>query len=337
MKKSTLLGIAIGGGALLLILTNLPQKKENLAPPVEKIVIEENLIEESPIVIVEDEPPIPQLVQEERSFLSPLSDDSVLPPDVDRMGQLFNPYPPLLPIVETVTYSGRVAWLTGRAAYLGDYASHYQTSKHFISRSLHGMGNYLSDIVSKGDRFNVLRNDKEVEFHLVLDLSRLKMWLYYFDKGENQRVLLKAYPVCAGRLDPRSRSGSKTPLGTFSLGSEIALYKPGDVRPYKKEAKEMISIFGVRWIPLDREIAHCTGPCKGLGIHGAPLIPNGAGEYIENRGCIGNYESNGCIRLYTEDIEEIFALIVSRPAYIHVVRDFTEAVLPGKESIPKAN
>lgn len=330
MKKSTLFGIAIGGATLVLILTNLPQKNENPTTVVEKIALEQSPFEQSALLI-EEERVNPVVVQEEPPSLSPLSDESVLPPDVDRMGQLFNPYPPLLPIVETVTYSGRVAWLTGRAAYLGDYASHFQTSKHFISRSLHGMGNYLSDIVSKGDRFNVLRIDKEIEFHLVLDLSRLKMWLYYFDKGEAQRLLLKSYPVCAGKLDSRSRSGCKTPLGTFSLGNEIALYKPGDVRAYKKEAKEMISIFGVRWIPLEREIAHCTGPCKGLGIHGAPLIPNETGEYVENRECIGRYESNGCIRLYSEDIEEIFALIVSRPAYLHIVRDFTEAVLPGKE------
>ena len=139
--------------------------------------------------------------------LEPLSDDSELPADVDRMTQLFEPYPPLFPIARTISYNSRVNWLRGRCAYLGDYASHYATSKHFISRSLHGVGNYLSDIVSNGDRFNVFREDKEIEFHLVLDLSRLKLWVYVFDKKEDERFLLKTYRVCAGSLKSQTRSG----------------------------------------------------------------------------------------------------------------------------------
>lgn len=327
MNKAKILGFAAAGLILVLTIYNWPSKN----PPVEEISLEEVVFEEEPmeeIVVIDEVAPAPQA---QPSSLTPLSDDSSLPDDVDRMAQLFNTYPPLLPIVETVSYSGRVEWLTGRAAYLGDYASHYQTSKHFLSRSLHGMGNYLSDVVSKGDRFNVLRTDKEIEFHLLLDLSRLKMWVYYYDKGEDQKVLLKSYPVCAGRLDARSRSGSLTPLGTFSLGNEIAVYKQGAVGTYKNEAAEMISIFGVRWIPFDREVAHCTASCKGLGVHGIPWTYDAQGELVEKRSCIGNYESNGCIRLLTEDIEELFAVIVSRPAFIHIVRDFTEAKLPGKE------
>lgn len=327
MNKAKILALAAAGLALAVILFNWPSKNRPSEETASvEVALEEESIEE--IVLIDEVITAPQ---EEPPALVPLSDNSCLPPDVDRMAQLFNTYPPLLPIVETVSYTGRVEWLTGRAAYLGDYASHYQTSKHFISRSLHGMGNYLSDVVSKGDRFNVLRTDKEIEFHLLLDLSRLKMWVYYYDKNEDQRVLLKSYPVCAGRLDARSRSGSLTPLGTFSLGNEIAVYKSGSIGTYKSEATEMISIFGMRWIPLDREVAHCSGPCKGLGVHGIPWHRDAQGELVENRRCIGNYESNGCIRLRSEDIEELFAVIVSRPAFIHIVRDYTEAKLPGKE------
>lgn len=328
MTKAKILGIAACGLFLLILMFNWPSKKTAN----EEVILEEVLLADEPVeevVALEEVTPAPQA---QPKMLTPTSDDSCLPSDVDRMSQLFNPYPPLLPIVETISYSGRVPWLTGRAAYLGDYASHFQTSKHFISRSLHGMGSYLSDVVSKGDRFNVFRTDKAIEFHLLLDLSRLKMWVYYYDKDEDQRVLLKSYPVCAGRLDGRTRSGSLTPFGTYSLGNEIAVYKPGAMGTYKNQVKEMISIFGVRWIPLDREIAHCTAPCKGLGIHGIPMHHSSqSDDLVENRNCIGKYESNGCVRLYTEDIEELFAVIVSRPAYIHIVRDFVEAQLPGKE------
>lgn len=331
MSKGKILGICAVVLLFVVILINWPANtsQSKIAFPEEVALdaepVEEFAVEECPL-------PIEPVQQLESKTLIPLSDDSLLPPDVDRMAQLFTPYPPVLPIVETISYSGRVPWVSGRPAYLGDYASHYQTSKHFISRSLHGMGNYLSDIVSKGDRFNVLRIDKEIEFHLVLDLARLKMWLFSFDKSENQRVLLKSYPVCAGRLDSHRVSGSLTPLGTFSLGSEIAVYKPGTLGTYKNELKEMITIFGNRWIPIDREIVNCTGSCKGLGIHGVPWRYNSQdGELSENRECIGTYESNGCIRMYTEDIEELFALIVSRPSFIHIVRDFSEAKLSGEE------
>ena len=314
MSKSKIVLVAAAGCILLFTICLWPKKT---------VPVQHNLLEE---MVISEEP-------SEEVVVAPISDDSQLPLDVDRMGQLFNPHPPLLPIVETVSYTGRVPWLTGRAAYLGDWASHYKTSKHFISRSLHGMGNYLSDIVSTGDRFNVLRTDKEIEFHLLLDLSRLKIWVYYLDKGDNQRVLLKSYPVCAGRLNAERTSGSLTPLGTFSLGSEIAVYKPGSVGTFQNQLKEMITIFGVRWIPLDREIALCTAACKGLGIHGIPWRHDPqTGELVEYRDCIGHYESNGCIRLKTEDIKELFALIVSRPAFIHIVNDFSDGTLPGEET-----
>lgn len=333
MTKGKLLGFAALFLIATLILFNLPSKKEREAAaapePVETVVVEEEPVVEE-VVYVEEV--VPVLTEQQPKALQPISDDSVLPSDVDRMGQLFNPYPPTLPIVETVSYAGRVDWLTGRAAYLGDYASHHKTSKHFISRSLHGMGNYLSDLVSKGDRFNVIRTDREIEFHLVLDLSRLKMWVYSLDKTAGERMLLKSYPVCAGRLDESRRSGSLTPFGTYKLGEEIAVYRPGAMGTYKSQAKEMISVFGVRWIPFRREIANCTAAAKGLGIHGNPWRKDPkTGEMIEQRDSIGSYQSNGCVRLLTEDIEELFSVIVSRPSYIHIVRDFTEAKLPGLE------
>lgn len=310
--------------------SNSKNTSEIIVPEVASVPVEtEDLLlgetEENP-------PPIENHVAAALSPLRPHSNDADLPKEIDRMSQLFQPYPPLLPIVETVTYSSKVSWLTGRPAYLGDYAAHYRTSKHFIARSLKGIGNYLSESVSKGDRFNVFRKDKEIEFHLVLDLSRLKLWTYYYDKGADERVLLKVYPVCVGRLDSKRLSGSLTPTGVYALAQEFTIYKPGTLGSWRNEQKEMISVFGVRWLPLQREIANCTGSCRGLGLHGVPWKKNSeAGDYVESRDCIGRYESGGCIRLLTEDIEELCAVVSTKPAYIHIVKDFQDAKVPGKE------
>lgn len=305
-----------------------------ITPPAEEIVIAS--VQEEPIVITEEllspAKDVEVIEAVAASGIASISSDDDLPADVDRMNQLFQPYPPLLPIVETLSYVSRVSWVSGRSAYLGDYASYYQTPKHFISRSLKGVGNYLSEKVSKNDRFNVYRKDKEIEFHLVLDLSRLKMWVYYFDATDNERVLLKTYRVCAGKLDTKKHSGCLTPTGVFKLGNDIAVYKEGMTGTFKKEEKEMVSVFGKRWIPLEREIANCTESCKGLGFQGVPWMrQSDKQEYVENRECIGHYESGGCIRLLTEDIEELFAVVVSKPCYAHIVKDFKEAKLPGVE------
>lgn len=306
-------------------------KPKNQEAPLPQFVAEQ-LVNLAPV----EQIPIESVKVEEVTALTPTlmphSDDSKLPKDVNRMTQLFQPYPPVLPIVKTIEYTSRVDWLIGRAAYLGDYASHFKTSKHFISRSLHGMGNYLSDAVSKGDRFNVLDPDKEIEFHLVLDLSRLKLWTYYFDVAADRRGLLKSCHVCAGKLNSATSSGSNTPFGTFMLGNEIAVYNNESLGHRFGEQIKMCTVFGKRWIPLSREIADCSAGCKGLGIHGAPWITNEqTGELMEDRSCIGQYLSSGCIRMVSEDIEEIFSVIVSRPSYIHIVKDFVDAKLPGCE------
>ena len=287
-------------------------------------IVEESAMEDSSITLVEDPAALPIVSR---------SSEQELPKDVDRMGQLFEPSSSMLPIVETITYSSRVDWLKERPAYLGDYAIHFQTPKHFMARSLKGIGSYLSEAVSKGDKFNVYRKDKEIEFHIVLDLSRLKMWVYYFDVEENEKVLLKSYPVCAGRLDSKKSSGCLTPTGIFKLGSEVAVYKPGTIGLWRNQKKDMASIFGVRWIPLEKEIANGSESCKGLGFQGVPLKQLDSGGYFENQECIGRYESNGCIRLLTKDIEELFAVVISKPTYVHIVTDFVDAQLPGKEKI----
>jgi len=253
-------------------------------------------------------------------------------PSVDRMQQLFGTTGNKLPIVETISYTSRVDWLKGRPAWIADYATHYATSRHFIARSLNGRSDYFTQKVSTASRFNVFRRDKEIQFYLLVDVSRCKMGLYYLDVGINERVLLKTYDVGLGRPDAQSPSGCLTPLGIYSLGSKIAIYKPGVIGQFMNKSVEMVRVFGTRWIPFEQEFEGCTAPAKGLGFHGAPYYEESPGSLlIENRKCIRTYDSDGCIRLNSEDVEEIFSIVITKPSFAVIVKDFRQAKLPGVE------
>jgi hypothetical protein len=296
--------------------------------PIKKVEERSSPVENQPILVENTAIETPKLP----SKLTPLTDDRDLPKSVDRMALLFQPHPPTLPIVETLSFSSKPCWLRGRPAYLGDYAAHFKTSKHFISRSLHGVNQYLSDVVSKGDRFNVIRMDHAIEFHMALDLSRLKLWLYAYDSTTDQRYLLKDYLVAAGKPCTNSPSGCLTPTGSFELGKDIAVYNEGTMGFWHNQKIEMLSIFGRRWIPFAREISDSSGPCKGLGIHGMPCKKDPiTGGWIECRDSAGTHASDGCVRMLSEDISELFAVVVSRPSFIHIARDFSMIKLPGKE------
>jgi len=255
-------------------------------------------------------------------------------PEADIVDRLFTTGKNQLPIVETVTYKSRVKWMKGRPAWLSDYAAHYNTSRHFVARSLHGKDGYEKHDVSNGDRFNVLHPDKDLEFWLVIDQSRCKLWLYAYDKGEGERALLKTYDVGLGRENSDKESGLLTPLGTYKLGNRIMTFAPKKMGNHKGKKVEMIRVFGTRWIPFEQEISDATEPAKGYGIHGSPWKEDPeTKDLIEDAKSVGEYASDGCIRLRSEDIEEVYAIVVSKPAFVSIVRDFHEAELPGKEVV----
>ena len=253
-------------------------------------------------------------------------------PNIDRIHMLFSTGPIKLPIVETITYASSVPWIKGRPAWVADYASYYGTSRHFIARSLNGKEDYFTQKVSNGSRFNVFKKGRNINFYLLIDTSLRKMGFYYVDLDTQERVLLKTYKVSLGRLDSEKPSGCLTPLGKYSLGSKIAVYKPGVMGYFQDQTTEMIQIFGTRWIPFDQELEGATASAKGYGIHGAPWpVDPKTGQLVENRDCIGRYDGDGCVRLASEDMEEIFAIVITKPTFVVIVKDFHEAMLPGKE------
>ncbi|MCH9620683.1 MAG: hypothetical protein S4CHLAM20_00840 [Chlamydiia bacterium] len=225
------------------------------------------------------------------------------------------------PIVETVTYTSRVEWLKGRPAWIADYASHYNTSRHFIARSLNGKEDYISQKVSPGDNFNILKPDKEVSFHLLVDLSKCTAKFSYEDHETNEIVEIKTYPVGVGRKDSYSPSGCLTPLGKYKLGQKIAIYKRGVENYFQNKKTHMMEIFGTRWIPFAEEVENCTDSAKGYGIHGLPFIYNEEkDEYIEDISVLGQYDSDGCLRFLEKDINEIFSIVITKPTYVEIVK-----------------
>ena len=289
--------------------------------------IQDEKIEEIAIESVESEP-VYEVCQE-----TALNHEDEKLPFADRIDQFFTLNSSKFPIVETVTYTSRVPWLTGRPAWIADYASHYSTSRHFIARSLNKTPDYFTQNISPGKKFNVLKKDLDIEFYLVIDISRCKMLFYYLDLTKNERVLVKTYNVGLGRKDSSKESNSLTPYGKYKLGDKIAIYKPGIKGYFQDQKIEMITVFGTRWIPFDQEISGCTQEARGLGIHGAPwVIDPDTNEYIEQKEPIGSYDSDGCIRLASEDIEELFSIIITKPTTIELVENFFEADLPLNEA-----
>lgn len=245
-------------------------------------------------------------------------------PDANRIDELFNVEGTKLPIVETINYKSRVDWQKGRPAWLADYARYYKTSRHFIARSLNGKPDYFKQDLAENAQFNVYRLDKNFQFYLLVDLSRCRMWFYYDDLDTKERVLLKTYQVGIGRVDGSKASGFLTPIGKYTLGNKVAIYKPKMMGRHNGEQIEMVNVFGTRWIPFDKEVSNCSAPAKGLGIHGLPLVATATGERIQDKNSLGKYLSDGCVRLATDDVEELFAIIITRPTVIEVVKDFQD-------------
>ena len=155
----------------------------------------------------------------------------------------------------------------------------------------------------------------------------------YHDKDTNERVLLKRYTVGVGRKDESSPSGSLTPLGTYRLGDKVAIYKEGVMGYFQDNQVEMVQVFGTRWIPFEEEVSNCSEDARGYGIHGAPWYHRAEdGQLVEDRESVTRFESDGCIRLFQEDMEELFSIVISKPTYVQVVKSMAEAQLPGIEA-----
>lgn len=116
---------------------------------------------------------------------------------------------------------------------------------------------------------------------LEIQLSRRQLRLY---QGE---TMLKSYPVAVGR------EGWQTPTGSFQVMQMI--HQPAWKNPFTGA----VTPGGSPGNPLGQHwIGFWTDGTNWVGMHGTP-----------NPESVGRAVSHGCVRMYNEDIEELFSLV----------------------------
>lgn len=119
------------------------------------------------------------------------------------------------------------------------------------------------------------------ETRLVLRLRERMVYVY---QGNSLKV---SYPVAVGR------EGWETPTGQFKVTSMVK--NPGWTNPFTGEVMTSgsESPLGERWIQF------WTDGKNAIGFHGTP-----------SRESVGRAASHGCVRMYNEDVRELYALVL---------------------------
>lgn len=120
----------------------------------------------------------------------------------------------------------------------------------------------------------------EQPVRLRLSLSDRQVYVYRGD------MLEASYPVAIGR------AGWETPTGEFEVFSQIV--NPTWMNPITEEivAPGPKNPLGDRWI------AFWTDGVNSIGFHGTP-----------DRESVGQAISHGCIRMYNEDVRELYEIV----------------------------
>ena len=124
------------------------------------------------------------------------------------------------------------------------------------------------------------------EYRIVLVKSEYRLHLF---RGDQE---VKSYPVAIGRNsgDKQAIGDMRTPVGVFKI-NEIVNMKDWASNIGDKDGR-MERVYGPWFLSL------ATSPWVGIGIHGT-----------SNRGSIGQSVSEGCIRMYNEDLLELKELV----------------------------
>jgi lipoprotein-anchoring transpeptidase ErfK/SrfK len=116
---------------------------------------------------------------------------------------------------------------------------------------------------------------------LEIDVSSRQLTLYRGDRA------VRVYPVAVGR------EGWQTPVGDFEVREMI--HNPAWMNPFTQQ----VTPGGDPENPLGRYwIGFWTDGTNWVGMHGTP-----------NPESVGRAASHGCIRLYNEDIQELFSQV----------------------------
>ncbi len=174
--------------------------------------------------------------------------------------------------------------------------------RHGVTEELLMRANNIDDPrrLRVGQRLKV----PNVDFGLHVDISTNTLTL------TNHGQFFKMYPVRTGR-EPGS-----TPRGEFRILNKKRnpTWRPGDGRVYLPGDPH--NELGTRWMSFQGDL---------YGIHGTPRPET-----------VGHYSSNGCVGMITEDVEELFDLImVGTPLLIEGEQDTTRhKVIPAPDLPP---
>ncbi|MEO0646451.1 MAG: L,D-transpeptidase [Cyanobacteria bacterium J06650_10] len=129
------------------------------------------------------------------------------------------------------------------------------------------------DAVTSGD-------EEEAVVSLLLRLGERRVYVYRGD------AVAASYPVAVGR------PGWETPIGEFEIFHQLT--NPGWTNPITSEVMPPgpNNPLGDRWI------AFWTDGNNSIGFHGTP-----------NRESVGEAASHGCIRMYNEDVRELYSMV----------------------------
>jgi tetratricopeptide (TPR) repeat protein len=144
-------------------------------------------------------------------------------------------------------------------------------------RNSDGRANYL---IRPGQTLKILPFTS-LNSEAVVHKSAHTITFYYRDRW------IKDYPICHG--------GDRTIPGEYTIVAKDAYPKWTDPESGRVFAYgHPRNILGTRWMGFDG-----SGPASGLGIHGTTKPESIPGD-----------ASNGCVRMYNSDVEELYGLLL---------------------------
>jgi lipoprotein-anchoring transpeptidase ErfK/SrfK len=152
---------------------------------------------------------------------------------------------------------------------LAEIAKRFNTTVDLLAES-----NRIRDpqLLQIGTRLKVVTDS----FRIVIDKSENTLSLFCHD------TLMKKYPVGTGQYN-------MTPVGDFKIASKD-IDPPWGAIPFGDPK----NVLGTRWMRITDE----ANTLSGYGIHGT-WEPE----------TIGTHSSQGCVRMYNHDVEELFKIV----------------------------
>lgn len=153
----------------------------------------------------------------------------------------------------------------------GDSLSKIAKENHTTIELIQKSNHLSGDLIRPGMKLKI----SKAVYSVVVDKSKNILKLF------SDQELLKTYPVATGKED-------RTPIGTYTVTTKLVdpvWYKAGAVFPPASPD----NILGTRWLGFS---------LPSYGIHGTTLPET-----------IGTNATEGCVRMYNQDVEELSAIV----------------------------